>query len=447
MSKDPGLVGGIEIVKTFGCSGAEQSLIGNARRLGLECRCFDDISKEETRLENEWISRYLMKTNEVEDEIRLLESDIDNLKKELDSRSSEIKDKINLRISNLEEEIDNLGKIKFSFLSIFSFLKAKIDLRNRKKLLKNLNLNFQGVHDRLLEKEYSNLQAATNRYAYLKDNKTNEIEKRIKSLHNKIESIAKIKNSPEYHGAIGELAAIKNLDDLPDDYFLLNDVFLELSEYIRFDNSYLKSAQIDHVVIGPTGVYVIETKNWSAEFVQQNFSEGNFTPYDQVRRGNYLVYKYLNGSTKIKSIIAIHGARIPPSEEYARVMRSNELSHHILKGNNAFSPEGVNEIAELLIPLVNSKNTEVTLQGKVTSKANDANFPNLKKPGYIQNVRFNEKYDSFDERVDRAGRHMRSSERQMRSVDWYMERAEKQMQRSDREWNRSSRKWKRNDRF
>ena len=85
-----------------------------------------------------------------------------------------------------------------------------------------MNINTQKEHDRLLEKENSDLQTATNRCTYLKNNKIDEANKRMKSLHYKIENIARIKTSSEYSGAIGELEVIKNLKNLPDDYFLVS---------------------------------------------------------------------------------------------------------------------------------------------------------------------------------------------------------------------------------
>ena len=181
---------------------------------------------------------------------------------------------------------------------------------------------------RLLKKEYSNLRNSNNRYTYLKSNKNDEIKYRVQPLCENLENLEKIKNSKEYKGAVGEQEVIKNLNDLPDSYFCFNNVFLELERYISFNNSKLKSAQIDHLVVGPTGVYVIETKNWSPEYVQKVFSENSYTPYDQIQRSSYLTYKYLNslkyGNTfqktyfnfskneiKVKSIIAINGADIP----------------------------------------------------------------------------------------------------------------------------------------
>src|SRR5262245_60919023 len=53
-------------------------------------------------------------------------------------------------------------------------------------------------------------------------------------------------------GIRGETAVAELLRSLPDDYFLLNDVVLPGHP-----------GNIDHVVVGPCGVLVIETKNFS----------------------------------------------------------------------------------------------------------------------------------------------------------------------------------------
>jgi Nuclease-related domain len=51
-------------------------------------------------------------------------------------------------------------------------------------------------------------------------------------------------------GALGESPTAETLKSLPDGYVLINDVTKKLGN-------------IDHVVIGPTGVYVIDVKNWN----------------------------------------------------------------------------------------------------------------------------------------------------------------------------------------
>ena len=310
--------------------------------------------------------KYPIEFDKVETEIINLEAEMDDLKKEVESRSLKIMENISLRIKNLEREICDLKNIKFSLSSLFSYLRAKLTLHNKTKLIQDLKSNPQKEIDKLLSKEYSELQSLANRYAYLKDNKEDEIKRRLQPLPENLEKIKKIKKTNEYKGAIGELEVIKNLENLPEDYFLLNDLFLELDEYITFQGSKLRSAQIDHLVVGPTGIYVIEAKNWSYQYVQKVFNENSYTPYDQIQRSSYLTYRYLNnlkygnilqkiyfrlakGEIKVKSIIAVTGADIPAIKgQHARVIRSKELSNYIKGGSQILFPEEAREIAEKL---------------------------------------------------------------------------------------------------
>jgi hypothetical protein len=65
---------------------------------------------------------------------------------------------------------------------------------------------------------------------------------------NKIDAIDRERMSWR-KGAAGEALVAGVLETLPDDFVVVHDITK------RFGN-------IDHVVIGPTGVYVIDTKNW-----------------------------------------------------------------------------------------------------------------------------------------------------------------------------------------
>jgi len=56
-------------------------------------------------------------------------------------------------------------------------------------------------------------------------------------------------------GAEGEEIVASYLDELPEDYFIFNDVHLPISR-----------GNIDHIVAGPTGIFVIETKNYTGLF-------------------------------------------------------------------------------------------------------------------------------------------------------------------------------------
>ncbi len=90
-------------------------------------------------------------------------------------------------------------------------------------------------------------------------------------------------------------------------------------------------AQIDHIVLIPAGVFVIETMRWSHRFVES----GDFhDPFDQVRRANYLCYDLLRetvGKARVRSIIACDGSLLEaPRDSYVEVVRPERLTSYIL---------------------------------------------------------------------------------------------------------------------
>ena len=58
------------------------------------------------------------------------------------------------------------------------------------------------------------------------------------------------------NGLQGEQITIENLQNLPDSYLLINDV--------KLPNGY---GNIDHIVLGSNGIFVIETKNFEGEII------------------------------------------------------------------------------------------------------------------------------------------------------------------------------------
>lgn len=58
----------------------------------------------------------------------------------------------------------------------------------------------------------------------------------------------------EYRGKRGEQRVFSILKQLPDEYYVCNDIVIQRNGY---------SVQIDHVVISPYGIFVIETKNYT----------------------------------------------------------------------------------------------------------------------------------------------------------------------------------------
>lgn len=66
-----------------------------------------------------------------------------------------------------------------------------------------------------------------------------------------------VKNGKNWNkGIVGEKTVTKYLNMLPEAYFVFNDV--------KFPGSY---GDLDHVVVGPTGIFVIETKNYQGSYL------------------------------------------------------------------------------------------------------------------------------------------------------------------------------------
>ncbi len=73
-------------------------------------------------------------------------------------------------------------------------------------------------------------------------------------------------------GLTGELIVAYELERLPEGWFIINDIVIN-------------GSQIDHIAVGPSGIYCIETKNWNNAACDENgtwyrFHLGNWVPID-----------------------------------------------------------------------------------------------------------------------------------------------------------------------
>jgi len=151
----------------------------------------------------------------------------------------------------------------------------------------------------------------------------------VAGLENGISRLENLIKSPEFTGARAELSVIAKLKRLPADYVVLNDVHLRATRFHKYNGVPLQSAQIDHLVISPAGLFVIETKAWSKQFVQ---SRNYHNPFDQVGRASYLCYSIVKkmGRVPVRSIIAASGY-IPerPVAAKVKILRVDDLNGYI----------------------------------------------------------------------------------------------------------------------
>ena len=162
-------------------------------------------------------------------------------------------------------------------------------------------------------------------------------------------------------GAVGENSTVKELEKLSNEYYLINDFSMEFNPpiYNRKENDKIFSIQIDHLLICKSGIFLLETKNWSKNSINNLDLR---SPVKQISRTSYALFVLLNSESNINLVRHHWGsARIPirniivmtkvkPKEEFkhSKVLTLNELNGYIQYFDEIFSNEEVEYIFNYL---------------------------------------------------------------------------------------------------
>ncbi len=246
---------------------------------------------------------YDQQLEDVEKDIRLkLKTKLESISAELDglitliqSKQAIVEEVINDRISELDERIKLLSTQKNNALQQFiTSLRVSSLHRKIRKIEKGRANLIERRTKREIRQQYhlkeqfdelnNNFEAIVNRDA----------EKHIRRIRHAKTSIDELR--PIILGSIGESMVSSKLSSLADNYVAINNVNIELSNpiYLPSENDRIFSFQIDHVVVGPGGVFAIETKHWGQESIA---SRDLFSPVKQVRRSGYALFRVINNAT------------------------------------------------------------------------------------------------------------------------------------------------------
>jgi hypothetical protein len=188
----------------------------------------------------------------------------------------------------------------------------------------------------------------------------------LQELERKKKVIDEINNS--IHGAIGEHMVLKDLENLSDDYVLINDFSCTFNPplYNRQENDYIKSIQIDHILISPSGIFLIETKNWSEQSLK-NLSLRS--PVEQIRRTSFALFRILADKTSlldqhhwgdrkipIRNLIVLINQKPNTEFQYVKILTLKELRNYVEYFKQSISLSEVQMITEDLIRLNESNN-------------------------------------------------------------------------------------------
>ena len=327
-------------------------------------------SFETTRLR--LISSY---ENLIKEEENLLKLELQELDSAIEMQKQQSKQRLSGEIDKLKQLLIN--SIEMAPTNLFLKLPGIFRQMNLKRQIQYKEVNFNLNVRRSVDKLESTQRIKNKRYHFITaqfDEAVKESARKDLSELDRKKTVIDEVNSLIY-GALGEHKVAKKLKALPDEYILINDFAVSLSPpiYNSQEDEYIKSIQVDHLLVAPSGIFVIETKNWS-ESSLKNLSLRS--PVQQIKRTSFVLFMMLNnemsnyrlklnshhwGNKKISIKNLIVMTKIKPKEEfqYAKVLTLDELLGYVNYFKPIFSETETQGIADFLL-MVNDRKMIIT---------------------------------------------------------------------------------------
>lgn len=309
--------------------------------------------------------------NLIEEEKNLLNVALKDLATAIEIQKKQAEQLLTGEIENLKQQYNIAAS--HNPANLFQKITKSFRLWNYKRSIIHKENKFDRAVKSTIRLLIDHYQEKSNRYQFI----TSNIDEAVKqSVHNSLAELERKKavidslNSFIY-GALGEQKVVKTLENLSNEHFLINDFSVSFSPaiYNRQENDYIKSVQIDHILVAPSGIFLIETKNWSENSLE-NLSLRS--PVQQIRRTSYVLFKLLNnemsnyhldldkhhwGDKKIaiKSLIVLMNKKPQEEFQYVKVLTLNELIGYINYFKATFSFNETRRIADYLLNINEQK--------------------------------------------------------------------------------------------
>lgn len=310
----------------------------------IDKKIAEEKEKEESRVKNE--------TNRLENQIK----DLREGKKDIVKNYEKNKEELEEKISALNDKDKNKHSFEEAFLKVIKIF--------RKVQLFLLVQNYKYIEVDKIRKMEKGISKKQERYQYLIKNKSEIIKKGLQKRIEELKRARKrVKHNHSYFlGAKGELRVIKELEKLPDNYIVINDYKKRFSNaiYRKKKGDYIKTIQVDHIVIGPTGIFVIETKNWSKDSLR---NKDYYSPIDQVERFGHALFVLINKKTfylklsnegwkknkvRVKNLIAVKNKPQNINLKYNPFVYWGGLVNRITYGDRQLSTKEIGILTRML---------------------------------------------------------------------------------------------------
>ncbi|KAF2327304.1 nuclease-related domain-containing protein [Flavobacterium daemonense] len=306
----------------------------------------------------------------IQEEKSTLEQEIAELIEAIPRNKNDLEDRLRQQLDDYNQEIENLpethSKIiptirdywlnlvicsKFWFVQLECQFNIKTFNYQAKKLLSEKNKRFDYLS--------ANFQDAVNESCF----------PALQAFEKKKEIIENLNNT--IYGAVGEQKVENALRILSDDFILINDFCCTFKPpiYNKAKNDHIYSIQIDHLLISTSGIFLIETKNWSDNSLNNPDLR---SPVEQILRTNFALYILLSDASKrrngsfehqnlidrkipIKNIIVFTNNKPAEEFQFVKMLTLPELVPYIKYFKSIFSAEETEIIAEYLLKFSEQK--------------------------------------------------------------------------------------------
>jgi hypothetical protein len=309
--------------------------------------------------------------NLIEQEKKILKTELQQLEVTIEIQKQKSENELSSEMDKLKQQLSI--STNNTSTSVFKILIKKIKQWNCKRQLRDKERNFDVEVKKSINKLLDNREYKNNRYQFISSQFNLAVEQSSKASLSEIERKKSVIDnlSSFIYGALGEQKVVKTLEVLSDEYFLINDFEVSFSPaiYNRQENEYIKSIQIDHLLVAPSGIFLIETKNWSEKSLE-NLSLRS--PVQQIKRTSFVLFKLLNNEMRnshlrlekhhwgdkkisIKNLIVLTTTKPKEEFQYVKILTLNELLGYINYFKPTFSSIETQRIAEFLLKINEQK--------------------------------------------------------------------------------------------
>lgn len=335
--------GRVVLARIIGDLGSEKTLVKELVNLGIRTlQSLADVEKHfsgsESRIEG-------LK----EEERKKVHEDIEVMKLEHREFAQEKTQERSKRLDLLTAERDMLRKKVEEpneyTKNPFKFLIQKFRRWKNTRRLKFLDERFQEEVDRPFKKLTIQILDLEKRISHLEEHVGDEVLRRLAPQITEKEKIDRALEQVRNWviGARGEREVVLTLAKLPESFFVINDVVLHLKPPLKSPTGLRFKCQADHIVVGPTGVFNIETKYWSSGSIQ---SLDLRSPVDQIKLTGKGLWRELNkaisnrqikvnghhwgdASVQVRNVMAMVGAMPNTEFQFVKILPISRLQGYL----------------------------------------------------------------------------------------------------------------------